>query len=489
MKKLLSLMLFTAFTTLTAQAWDSPEIVGDDACFIVSGAKWDHNNAFYRLSVSERTTRRHSFAGYSCYVFNSYTELKTHLATSRIERHSPIFVVQMAHGGMGGTAQLNAGTISVEETNREIRALSLNYKVAYLNQSCYGGELIPNKVNWDQANQGSSTIDRTCIMTDSILGRVSWSRDNLPRSQEAYNLEESYAKHPTGLLSSSAWSSVKLGELHYAQSQYPGHHLRRPEVIQNLYPLTSRFVQGMNSVIDQYAPRSSAYKSIVDNALLVLDVDTDDTTLRTLLKAPRGNTIQSLEPIRQAIFFPPASENACTQAVRKFIVSQWYIVFSVNNGDQWSMFQENLSTKLKDYPGLPEACSDLGESNKTSSDWISWLKPHSPISDLMEERTSGVASIEIKSGMEIPLLSSEQIFTKMGSIQSIIGREILVEETGNFTLGTIRTNVGYPNLGIPGATGNVLPAFNLASMKIPDYQNSLDERRRNACRSIQLKAW
>ncbi len=487
MKKLLPLMLLTAFTTLAVQA--SPEVVGDDACFIVSGAKWDHNNAFYRLSISERTNRIHSFAGYSCRVFDSYTALKSHLATSRIEKHAPILVVQMAHGGSGGTAHINSGHISGDQINKELRDLSVNYKVAYLNQSCYGGDLIPKKLNWDQANPTSPTIDRTCVMTDSVPGRVAFARDNVPRFKEDYTLEDSYTKNPTGLVSSSAWSTVKMGEFHYAQSQLPGFALRKPEIAQKIYPLVSRFVRGLNSIIEEYGPKDSLTKTITNNALLVLDPAATDSVVKGLLKAPRGSSFQALEPIRQAIFFPPVSENACTLAVRKFIVSQWYLVFTNNTSDQWGQFQANLKEQLKDYPGVADSCSDVGQSNKSISDWSAWVSEHSPIGEIMKEKTSAIASIELKSGSYIREITFEESLSKANTILSIIGREILPEESANMDLGSFKSLVGYPNLRVHGATGNVMPAFNLASFNMPEYTNSLDERRRNACRNIQLKAW
>lgn len=497
MKKQISLMLFATLLSLSAHA--EADIVGDDSCFVISGAKFDHNGALRRLSNAEKTGR-YSFAGYQCRIFDSYAALKTYLPNAGIPYDSPIFIIQTAHGGMGGTGQLNGGTLSANQINKEIRDISANYRVAFLNQSCYSGSVLQEKLIWDKAYSQSRSIDRTCYWAKSSPGRVAYDVDSFPKSNQPYTLEEAFSKTAEGIISSAAWSETNMAGFHTAMSQYPGYRFRERSVQQELYPHSVKFIGGLHRVIaENESMVSPRHKAILDNARFVLAPETSDGEVKEVIRMSRssGVSIANQEPIRQAIFFPPASTDLCTLAVRKFIVSQWYLVFSNTSTNVWYSFQENLQKDMKNYPGLSDACTDLGEGNRTAQDWATWLAPHSPMGALMAGETGkidNVSSILSKAEVnysEAPRsLNVDELLQKQEIILSIIGRVILTEESSAMIVpGGYSQMAGNPNVGVKGATGNVLAAFNLSSVKAPYLQDSRDERRRNACRSIQLKAW
>ena len=502
MKKLIPLMLAASFISLSSYADD---LVGDDSCFVISGTRADHNGALSRLKQAENAGKKYSFAGYDCNIFNSYTELKNHLAQSGLPKHSPIFVMQVAHGGYSGTAVLNGGHVDSARILKEIRDLSVNYKVAFLNQSCYGGSVIQDKIVWDDKNPQSSSIDRTCLWTDASPGRVAFNLDSIVRSKNPYTLEQAYLNLPDGIISSAAWSEVKMTDYYNAISILPGYQLNKAPTTKELDPKASFFLTGMRNIIsenDQELSLSAA--KIIDSAKFVLSPMTSDLGVRSIINVSKHSTY-NFQAVQQAIFIPPVSTDACTLAVRKFVAAQWYPVFR-SHDQVWGLFLEKLSKNLKNDAEFIAACPDSNiENNTTAQEWLDWLSQHSPIAKQMENYVRSLNGLEKAfQGMGLDAqaifkfiteeadkdLQAVSSLNKSEIILSIIGRSIIAEEMQMTIMpGGQRQYTGYPNVGTVGATGNVLPAFAIASLLKPEMSHNLDERRRNACRSIMLKPW
>lgn len=495
MKNLSLILLSMTLSVLSTQV--SAAVVPDNACFIISGTKHDSNGALARLRTAELKKSKFSFAGYNCSIFNSYQEMRTHLSYLRLPQGTPIIVVQEAHGSAGGFALLNFGGIEARTVVKEIRELSETYKVAFFNHSCFSGDMMIEKLNWEQQNQHSKSIDNSCVWTHSLPGRVSLGiPEPTSYASRNYNLEESYTRGPVGLLSSAAWSKVGIHEYYNGIASIYGWKLENRDVSDSLYYRSSRFLEGLSEIILENKDQVKA-KNIIDNALFVLDPTTNYDSLKSITKT--SSVTLNKEKIRQAVFFPPATTDTCTLGVRKFLVSQWYMAFTLSDSTQvFDLLKKNLETQLKpEYYSDLAACSDLGKENKNITEWIQWLKPFSPVADVLQGHGASanglsdmMSSTELGSGMNARRLSMDEIYTKNKILLSIIGRSILNEETkvtsipGNF----YPSSYGFPSLGEPGATGNVLPAFTLASIKAVSLENSLDQRRRSACRGIELKA-
>ena len=504
MKNTLSSLLLGSLLSFGAQA--SPEvpaeIVGDDHCFVISGANYDHNGALATLRAAKRAGTKYFFAGYQCSIFASYKELKIHLA-SFVERHSPIFILQVAHGGIGGTATLDGGHHSSAQILKEVRDISVNYRVAFLNQACYGGSNLQDKILWDETNSASESIDRTCMWADALPGRVALGLQSILRSKNPYTLEEAYAALPDGITSSAAWTEVGMTKVHHAVAQYPGYRLKEKVVIQELAPHTSKFLTGMSEIINENDDDLAVNaKGIVESAKFVLSANTKDSDIKSYLSLAKAGQY-NFEPMRLATFSPPASDNVCTLAVRKFVQAQWYPIFR-SHENVWGLFLSKLKNELGEDKDFKENCqaSEI-ESNVTAMDWSRWLNKHSPVGFQMENYARAFDNFSqnnpdaTKSGISMAKFVDDAFaelqissLKKPEILLSIIGRTILNEESQFIRMpdGSRMLN-GYPNVGVEGATGNVLPAFNLASFKKENLKSSLDSRRRNACRSIQLKAW
>lgn len=479
MKNLFNL-LSLAVLILTCSAMAESTVVQDNACFIVSGTKHDHNGALKALKKAEQEGRPYQMAGYQCKIFNSYKEIGTHLQKIKLPKDSAIFIVQIAHGGGTGSALLNSGNVTSEQILKNIRELSQDYQVAFVNQSCYGGNALMNKIVWDKQNPDSESIDRSCIWTGSSPGRVALGLDTIPQSKKPYTLEEAYSKKPDGIMSSAAWDQVNITDYYESIAIHPGYTLNDVAVNEKLFPHTSFMNEMQRLIADSLLDLPSESKVIIESALYVLDPDTTDEMVKKKL-AIKINPLQRLEEIRQAIFFAPATTNVCSQVIRKFIVSEWYTVFSHANENGWPLFNDHLKTELKKYPGS-EACSNLGEMNQSPLEWSRWLAKHSPLGDVMN-KFYFIQKVEAVQND----LTFDQAFNKKSIMQNIIGKKVSREESHIPT--PSEGVLPYPFVGVNGATGNVLPAFNLASFKTPNMSHPLDERRRNACRSIKLKAW
>lgn len=502
MKNTISTFLLGSFLSLSFHAIAAEaEIVSDENCFVVSGGHYDHNGALTSLVAAERAGTKYSFAGYNCSIFNSYKALKIHLANS-VEKESPIFVVQIAHGGLGGTSALNGGTISAGQLLKELREISASYKVAFLNQSCYGGSVIQEKILWDESNSNSESIDRTCLWSDSLPGRVAMGLNSILKSKNPYTLEEAYTALPDGIVSSAAWSEVGMAKYHYAISQLPGYRLKDKLVTKELAPLSGQFLNGMADIISSHNEVAPNAKKIMNSAKFVLSATTKDADIKSYLALAKAGQY-NFEAVRVGTFSPPASTDVCTLAVRKFVQAQWYPVFRVYDS-VWGLFLNKLQSELPENKEFKESCGDSGiEANVSAMDWARWLNKYSPVGFQMENYARAVDNYArnnpdaAKAGLSLEKFVADAFAdlnitptTKTDILLSIIGRTILNEESSYLQMPDgSRMLTGYPNVGVEGATGNVLPAFNLASFKQVEMKNPLDERRRNACRSIQLKAW
>lgn len=502
MKKSLPLALLSSLLSISFAVAAEPEIVGDDACFVVSGGKFDHNGALSELVRAERAGTKYSFAGYKCSIFNSYRELKNHLAISGIPKDSPIFILQVAHGGLGGTSALNSGTILPAQLLKEIREIGASYRVAFLNQSCYSGTVVQEKILWEEANTGSESIDRTCMWADAVPGRVAVGLNNVLRSKNPYNLEEAYAAAPVGVVSSAAWSEIGMAKYYKAIGQYPGYRLKEKVVVEELSGLSSNFLSGMGKIIAQNDEVEKSTEVIFNSAKFVLAPKTNDAQIKAFMGVAKAAEYD-FEKVRAGTFDTPVSDNICTTSIRKFVQAQWFPVFRMHQA-VWGIFLSKMKTELVANKEFQAACPDSGvERNLTSMDWAKWLGKHSPVGVQLEPYARALDSV-IKVYPEL-LGESLNLQTIVNEVDlengisprgkteillSIIGRTILDEESTYIPIGDgTRSLAGFPNLRVEGATGNVLPAFNLASLKQEELRNPLDERRRNACRSIQLKAW
>lgn len=493
---LLGSLLSLSFQALAAEA----DLVADEHCFVVSGGRYDHNGALAQLVAAERAGTPYSFAGYKCSIFNSYKELKAHLAAN-VDRDSAILVLQVAHGGIGGTTQLNSGMISASQLIKEVRDISVNYKVAFLNQSCYGGTVVQEKILWDEANQNAASIDRSCMWSDSLPGRVA-ILSNIARSKTTYNFEDAYASIPDGIVSSAAWSEVGMAKFYYSANQYPGYRLKEKVVAQELSPITTKFVNGVAKIINENNEVAANAKVIVDSAKYVLSPTTKDAEIKSYMSLARSGRY-NFEAVRVGTFSPPPSDDVCTIAVRKFVQAQWYPIFR-SHDNVWGLFLNKIKNDLPADKDFIANCENSGiEANATAMDWSRWLNKHSPVGYQMETYARALDAYTrsnpeaAKSGVTLQNFVDDAVselhispLTKTEILLSIIGRTILDAESNWLQMPDgSRMITGYPNIGVEGATGNVLPAFNLASFKRDHLKNPLDERRRNACRSIQLKAW
>lgn len=478
------------------------EIVADDACFVVSGAKRDWNGALRRLSNAEKNGHKYFFSGYNCSIFDSYGDLKQHLKTSRILKDSPILVLQIAHGGIGGTAELNKGTLSSSQVLSEIRELSKIYRVAFVSQSCYGGTMLQDKIHWEEKNPNSESIDRSCMWTTSIPGRVTYISDLL-RSKDPYTFEEAYLKKPVGVVSSAAWSEVGMANLHYAQSQLPGFVITKGQADDQLNPLAENFLNGVIGVLKEgYPSLPSNLKNYTDNAMMALHPSMEDARLEAIIKSLQ-TTQADIQVIRAPVFDQPVSEDKCTYAVQEFVKEQWYPAFR-GSTQPWLTFLKNLRAINVSSNAVSENCGDTLE-NKTATDWANWLAKYSPLAQHM--KTFAKAHDELEKTLDKEISGYDSLVEEM--TQSLVDekivapmkskREIVLSITGRLVWNAesiySRSERGFldwmpsPNLGKVGATGNVLPAFVSSSIVLPELDHSLDARRREACRSIELKAW
>lgn len=502
MKNTLSTLVLGSLLSFGAQASpEAAEIVQDDHCFVISGANFDHNGALSTLVSAKRAGRKYVFAGYQCTIFGSYKELKVHLASS-VQKESPIFIMQVAHGGIGGSALLDGGSHSSSQILKELRDISANYKIAFLNQACYGGTNLQDKIAWDEANSASESIDRTCMWADSLPGRVAVGLNSILRSKDPYTLEEAYTALPDGVISSAAWTEVGMSKAYHAVAQYPGYRLKEKVVISQLAPHTSKFLNGMAEVISEnpFLPANS--RVIMDSAKFVLSASTKDADIKSYLSLAQAGQY-SFEPMRVATFNPPASDDVCTLAVRKFVQAQWYPIFRTHN-NVWGLFLDKLKNDLPENKDFKENCPESEvAANESAMDWSRWLTKHSPVGVQMQNYARAYDNFQhnnpdaAKHGITMQKFVDDTFaelqispLTKNLIFLSIIGRTILDEESAVIKMPDgSRMKSGFPNVGTEGATGNVLPAFGLASIKKENLSNTLDSRRRDACRSIQLKAW
>jgi hypothetical protein len=487
--------------------------VSEDACFVISGTHFDYDNAFSSLTQAERSHTKFKFGHYRCSIFNSYPELDAYLSRSYLPEGSPILVIQAAHGGAGGTGEFNGGLIEADQELVAYRKLANHFSVAIMNQSCFSGTLLQEKLEWDDAHPQSKSIDNLCLWADSLPNRESYSSVYSESFKRPYTFEDAYLASPKGILSSAAWSESEMTGYTTARRPMPIWMLKRANAKKLLTPLAETFMTQMVRILKEGAANlTGENEKIYENADLALSTSMDDASLSAYITAhksesPAPTASQSLTPdgsfyspdVRNAVFNPltaSMASDACAQAVHQYIISLWYPVFR-SSQHIWTDFVKSFdAASANGNTGMSTACQNFS-SPKSGVEWVSYLSHYTSVTNFMGDYVSthaadGVSNTQVAAQAVNPepyvsAANGSFLSRKRETFDSIIGNEVWNAEASYANVpiyGNVRTAIA--GLNVPGATGNVLPAFVLASLVRQDMPNALDQRRRNACRNITL---
>jgi hypothetical protein len=489
-------------------------VIPDNGCFAISGTRHDDTGALQDLAQAENAHTDYRYGGYSCKIFNSYKELNTHLSneaaanradpTTGLPEGASILVLQISHGGPNGSTELNSDP-GVSLTDRDqlmtsYEYLAKHYHVALINQSCYAGDLMEYMIAREETLPTSPMTDNLCLVTDSIPGRTAKGLPNMNRTllRGEITLEDYYLANPIGTISSAAWSQTRMADYTYPHSMLPTYPLfseQHPEIIAHLAPFAENFMEQVNLMLAKDPSALNAKdQTYVQNARYAMNGALTGPKMDIYNKV---KTLYQLKEdytdVRAAFFTPLRADGACGTALRTFLTAEWYKVFAVSK--PWSVFIADLTSAshadLASCSGMPADANALA--------WATWLSVQSDLGTQMMPFAKaqndfnqafgvdsydydGVVNAAMSAATTSPTVETEA--AQMSQFMSAIGIAVNrneFEAEGSMILPT-------PTLGRPGATGNVIPAFNLMSLIQPTLANPLDLRRRNACRSIQLKA-
>jgi hypothetical protein len=151
----------------------------DFECYIVTGFKHDIDTLDeYKTSIKVNYGQKKV----KCRKFKSWDELynrykKLHTSPKKI------LILQAAHGTPGGGAILDKVNNSKEPSSFpalesefetlggdiffHLKEISRRSKIAFINQSCFSGDLILKKIYHESINQNSPTVDNMCIISAS----------------------------------------------------------------------------------------------------------------------------------------------------------------------------------------------------------------------------------------------------------------------------------------------------------------------------------
>jgi hypothetical protein len=195
-------------------------------CFVVSGLKHDYNKAFTKIQ-KDITDNQLVLKDHRCMIFQSWEELNERLFANgasnnslTLKKNEKILIVQAAHGNPGGGATLDS---KVEDSNVQLKFLkkiSQDRSVAFIDQSCYSGDLLARKLFEDRVNPQNTSIDHLCMITSSaftfpalasgVFGISSLDRFNFEKEENLENIFLSSDSFEVGLISSAAWDTDKF---------------------------------------------------------------------------------------------------------------------------------------------------------------------------------------------------------------------------------------------------------------------------------------
>jgi hypothetical protein len=512
-KIFLTLMLLMGVGAASAA---QASVVPDNGCFAISGTHHDGNGALQLLTDAENAHTQFGYAGYRCSIFNSYQELKAHLASeAKANEQDPstglaigssILVIQIAHGGPGGGALLNSNLPKSMTPPEQLRSayedLSSRYHVALINQSCYAGDLMENLLDWEDQHADSPMMKNMCLVTDSIPGRVAVSINKMDRSSLGgeITLEDFFLSRPDGMISSAAWSQSKLVKYAIPRVNLPSYPLfaiQHPDQISSLTPIAEESLAQMNQMFAQDASLlSSTNRSYVQNARVALKGTFSAEKMGAYLKVKSLAQLGSdeMQGAQASFYGRIRSQDSCALAIRDYLSSSWNP--SLQSGKFWATFLQQLMATSRAV--LP-SCNDA-PSNTDPVAWASWLAIRSDVGTLLMPFALAQSKFNVAFGVETydydgvvnDLLNSSVSASEEVQLSQFLSAIGITVNPNEYEIDQVETglssNVAVPTLGIAGATGNVIPAFSIMSLIQPTLPNPLDQERRDACRSIQLKA-
>jgi len=505
----LKLSFFLLLLSVGFAASARADIVPDNGCFVISGTKHDGNGALSQLTAVERGHQKLRFGAYQCTIFNSYGELKTYLKTSGLSAGAPIMVLQIAHGAPGGSAALNgvpgSGLRYAEDLLKDYNDLASIYRVALINQSCYSGDMLEALIAWQSHNAKSKTIDNLCMTTAALPGRVSVdvvAQMDISPFHQVFNIEDAYLAHPVGLITSAAWGEVHMTDYTEPKSQlptYPLYKTQHPEVFTKLAVDATTFMDGVSNMLHRDSSAlSPLIRSYVQNAEIAMSSATTGTKIRAYENAKRTASISDMDhtAVRGAFFQGTHGDDACANDLRTYAASEWYKVFAQATGAPWPVFAERLMSEAK--TALPN-CADTPKTQDIV-EWANWLSVRSTLGQYLLkygkaqaafDDAFGVNSTDYDGAFRTLIASANQSMNQSNNLTAFlsgIGVDVDRGEMQNMPIAPgVSEVVAVPTLGAMGATGNILPAFTAMSLVQSNAMNPVDSRRRNACRSIELK--
>lgn len=191
-------------------------------CWIVSGAEKDGKGAFSKMSDLMQGERKVGSA--TCTVFGSWEDLNAYYAevtkNGRLKTAEKVFIFQGAHGGPGGSAELNCGPTSETTVMNSILNISKSHPVGTVIGSCYSSDLQKALLKEQAKDATAPSLTNLCMLTNSPFAREGYVNldQQLNASSRGKNLNQIFANSSTvnkenvddaGSLSSAvAWNDL-----------------------------------------------------------------------------------------------------------------------------------------------------------------------------------------------------------------------------------------------------------------------------------------
>ena len=180
-------------------------------CLVVSGLEKDEVHV---LSDVPFLKPNFEVAGNKCQIFNSWAALEFYVFgdkkhPSKVGEKESLLILQGAHGGQGGSAACNEGDPTGDEIYGSLKKISEKFQTGAIIHSCYSGDLMERKLKDDSKAPGKS-LDHLCLVTDSLFGRTVAGRNDssgylVGFAKPEMSLESLFTRSKGGMISSAAW--------------------------------------------------------------------------------------------------------------------------------------------------------------------------------------------------------------------------------------------------------------------------------------------
>ncbi|MBC7384996.1 MAG: hypothetical protein H7301_02400 [Cryobacterium sp.] len=193
-------------------------------CWVLSGLKHDYNNAFSKsvdLLEGERKVGTST-----CKTFDSWASLMKYSEAAEkdgsLGKSEKILLIQGAHGGPGGSADLNCSSDEGPEIMSSLLKLSAAHPVGGVIGSCYSSDLQKLILKAQSDNPENESVKNLCLLTNSPFSRPGYV--TLPNSltadargknlNEIFSSTKGYSRSDAGSLSSAVnWNDLGASEL------------------------------------------------------------------------------------------------------------------------------------------------------------------------------------------------------------------------------------------------------------------------------------